>query len=248
MSNQIHKIVSAVIAVLFLVVLQVFATPVPVFRFLLPAFAVYLGAILIYNRKYLIDHDHWNIWVWVRLPLFLTSWFGLFFLIPSGFGRGMFLLFSMPIIFFFEVLVGNIGQQLGFNEFLLTCAALLITLFGFSYYYVLPGVLYLFLIFVSVSVIVRSSLELVPHEPLVKWVSSLALGLFATELFWVTSFLPLHYTALAIFTFNILYVLWIIYYHYLYKTLTWKQIQFHLILALVLGIVMLLSTPWSIQS
>lgn len=248
MSNPIHKIISAVIAVLFLVVLQVFATPLPVFRFLVPAFSIYLLLVLGYNRWYIKSHGNWNVWLWVRLPLFLTSWFGLFFLIPSGLGRGIFLLFSLPIIFFFEVLVGNTGQQLGFNEFLLTCAALLISLFGFSYYFVLPGVLYLFLVFISISVIVRSSLELVPHEPLVKWISSLALGLFATELFWVISFLPLHYTALAIFTFNVLYVLWIIYYHYLYKTLTWKQIQFHLILALTLGAVMLLSTPWSIQS
>ncbi len=255
MSNQIHRIVSAVIAILFLVVLQVYATPAPVFRFLLPAFAAYVIAIMLYNSWYLKRTNNWNKWLWLRFPLFVVSWFGLFFLIPSGLGRGMFLLFSIPIIFFFEILVGNTGQQLGFNEFLLTCAALLISLFGFNYYFpkineygISSGLVYLTLVFVSVTVTVRSSLELVPHESLVKWVASLALGMFATELFWVMSFLPLHYTALAIFTFNVLYVLWIIYYHYLYKTLTWKQIQFHLILALVLGIVMFMSTPWTIQS
>ncbi len=249
MSYRIHLIVSAVVAILFLVVTQIFASPLPVFRFLIPAFLIYVVAVAIYNRWYLTrSGEQLNVWVWLRFPLFLVTWFGLFFLIPSGLGRGMFLLISMPILFFFESLVGNIGQQLGWNEFLLTMAGLMLTLFGFSYYFQLPGVLLLLIVFLSVTVVVRSSLELVPHAPVVRWVASLSLGLFATELFWAISFLPLHYSALAIFAFNILYVLWIIYYHYLYKTLTAKQVQFHLILALVLALVMLMSTPWSIQS
>lgn len=249
MSNRAHIIISAVIAISFLVITQIFASPLPVFRFLVPAFLAYVIAVAGYNRWYLQNKmEQWNIWVWLRLPLFLFTWFGLFFLVPSGLGRGLFLLVSLPIIFFFESLVGNTGQQLGWNEFLLTLAALMLTLFGFSYYFQLPGVLYLLIVFVSVAVVVRSSLELVPHDPIVKWVASLALGLFATELFWTVSFLPLHYSALAIFTFNVLYVLWIIYYHYLYRTLTAKQVQFHLVLALILALVMLMSTPWSIQS
>lgn len=249
MSYRIHLIISAVVSILFLVVTQIFASPLPVFRFLIPAFLVYLIAVAWYNRWYLTQNEtKLNVWVWLRLPLFLIVWFGLFFLVPSGLGRGLFLLVSMPIIFFFESLVGNTGQQLGWNEFLLSLAALMLSLFGFSYYFQLPGVLYLLIVFLSVTVVVRSSLDLVPHEPIVKWVASLSLGLFATELFWAISFLPLHYSALAIFAFNILYVLWIIYYHYLYRTLTRKQVQFHLILALTLALVMLISTPWSIQS
>lgn len=248
MSYRIHLIISAIISVLFLVIVQFFATPLPVFRFLAPAFIVYVLVVALYNRRYLRLKEKWNFWLWLRIPLFLFSWFGLFFLIPSGFGRGLFLLISLPIIFFFESLVGNSGQQLGWNEFLLTAAAALITLFGFSYYFILPGVLYLLATFISVTMVVRSSFELVPDDPAVKWVASLSLGLFATELFWAISFLPLHYTALAIFAFNALYVLWIIYYHYLYKTLTRKQVQFHLVLALVLAAVMLVSTPWSIQA
>lgn len=248
MPFRAHIIISAVIAILFLVITQIFASPLPVFRFLVPSFLAFVLAVSLYNRWYLLDQNRWNVWVWVRFPLFLLSWFGLFFLVPSGLGRGLFLLVSLPIIFFFESLVGNTGQQIGWNEFLLTCAALLLTLFGFSYYFQLPGVLYLLGVFLSVAVVVRSSLELVPHDSMVKWVASLALGLFATELFWAVSFLPLYYSALAIFTFNVLYVLWIIYYHYLYRTLTRKQVQFHLLLALLLVLVMLMATPWSIQS
>ncbi len=248
MPYRIHVILSAIIAIAFLVIVQVFASPLPVFRFLVPAYLLYVSAVAGYNYWYLKSRDQYNFWLWVRLPMFMLAWFGLFFMIPSGLGRGLFLIVSLPIIWFFESLVGNTGQQLGWNEFLLTVAALLISLFGFSYYFVLPGVVYLAIVFLSIAVVVRSSLELVPHEPLVKWVAALALGLFVTELFWATSFLPLHYTALAIFTFNVLYVLWIIYYHYLYKTLTRKQVQFHLILALILAVVMFISTPWGIQS
>lgn len=248
MFNRIHLIISAVIAILFLVITQIFASPLPVFRFLVPAYILYTLVVAGYNYWYLKKREQFNLWLWLRLPLFLLSWFGLFFVIPSGLGRGLFLLVSLPIITFFESLIGNTGQQLGWNEFLLTIAALLISLFGFSYYFMLPGVIYLLFVFLSVAIVVRSSLELVPHDPMVKWVAALALGLFTTELFWSISFLPLHFTALAVFTFNVLYVLWIIYYHYLYKTLTRTQIQFHLILALILAIVMFLSTPWSIQS
>lgn len=248
MFHRAHLIFSAIIAIAFLVIVQIFASPLPVFRFLVPAFIIYVALVAIYNYWYLRSHEQFNLWLLMRLPLFLFAWFGLFFMVPSGLGRGLFLLISVPIIFFFESLIGNTGQQLGWNEFLLTAAALLISLFGFSYYFMLPGVLYLFIVFASIALVVRSSFELVPHENLVKWVAALAIGLFTTELFWAISFLPLHYTALAVFTFNVLYVLWIIYYHYLYDTLTRKQVQFHLILALILAAVMFFSTPWTIQS
>ncbi len=248
MSLKIHLIISAVIAIAFVVIVQIFASPLPVFRYLLPAFLIYLIGVSLYNRWYMLSKERWNVWVWLRLPMFLAAWFGVFFLLPSSFARGLFLLALVPIVFFFESVVGNPGQQLGWNEFLLTLGAVLLTLFGFSYYFVLPGLIYLLLTFLAVTVVVRSSLEMVPHDTLVKWVAALAIGLFAMELFWAINFLPLHYSALAVVTFNVLYVVWIVYYHYLYHTLTRKQIQFHLVLAVVLTLVIFMSTPWSIQT
>lgn len=248
MKLRIHLIVSALVAIAFVVILQIFATPLPVFRYLIPAFFVYAGLVALYNRWYMKRGDRFNVWVWLRIPLFLLAWFGLYFLIPSLFVRGAFLLGSVPIIFFFESLAGNTGQQLGWNEFLLTAGGMLIGLFGLSYYYQLPGIIYMLFVFLAITLLVRTSLELVPHDVLVKWVASLAIGLFATELFWAVSFLPLHYSGLAIITFNALYVVWIVYYHYLYHTLTLKQVQFHLILAVLLTAVMFISTPWTIQS
>ncbi len=248
MTTKSHLIISGVIAILFVVIVQIFAAPQPVFRFLLPSFLVYLVAVSLYNRWYLKLQERWNVWVWLRIPLFLFAWFGVFFLITSGFGRGLFLLLGVPIIFFFESLVGNTGQQLSWNEFLLTLGALLLILFGFSFYFILPGMLYMVLTFMLVTLAVRSSFEMVPHQTAVKWVASLAIGLFALELFWASNFLPLHYTALAVISFNVLYVVWIVYYHYLYHTLSLKQIQFHLVLAFVLTLIIFISTPWSIQT
>lgn len=248
MSLKGHLIVSGIIAIAFVVIVQIFVSPEPVFRFLLPAFLVYVLAVGWYNRKYMLSKDRWNFWVWLRIPLFLCAWFAVFFLIPSYFGRGLFLLAGVPIIFFFESLVGNTGQQLSWNEYLLTIGCVLIGIFGFSFYFNLPGVVYLLLVFASVTLVVRTSFEMVPHEVVIKWLASLTVGLFATELFWSTNFLPLHYTSLAIITFNVLYVVWVVYYHYLYNTLSPKQVQFHLVLATILTILIFISTPWSIQT
>lgn len=246
MSNKQHRMVSAIIAILYLVVVQVFATPIPIFRFLVPAFLLYLCLVAGYNYWYLHKKELYNFWLWLRIPMLWLAWFGLFLLIPSRLGRGLFLLVSLPILWFFEALIGNSGQQLGWNEFLLSLMALMLGLFGFNYYFIVPEFVFLGLTFLTSTILIRSSLEYIPHPNAVKWVASMSLGLFATELFWVTSFLPLHYSALAIFCFVLLYVFWIIYYHYLYKTLTGRQIQFYFILSAILILIMFISTKWTI--
>lgn len=246
MNPRNHKIFSALLAVAFVVIVQWFASPMPVFRFLIPAFLLYLAVVMFYNWRYFkfLNNFHW--WLFLRLPIFLIFWFSLLFVIPLGFGRALFLLVSIPIIFFFETLVENTGQQIGWNIFLLSLASLLVGLYGFNFYFPLTGLVYLFLLFAGTMLLVRASVETVPHPNNVKWLASLVLGLFSAQLFWVLQFLPLHFSVLAVLNFNILYLLWAIYYHYLYQTLTAKQIQFNILLALGLSIVILLSSPWSI--
>lgn len=246
MSPSRHKIVSALFAVAFVVIVQWFASPLPVFRFLVPLFFLYLAGLTLYNWKYLKSQKELSWWLLVRVPVFLLSWFGLLFIIPTGYGRIFFLIISLPVIFFFETLVANKGQQLAWNLFLLTIASLFISLYGFNYYFPLSGLVYLALIFVGVLTSVRISIESVPHPNNVKWLAGSVLALFSAELFWVLQFLPLHFSVLAVIHFNILYLLWAIYYHYLYQTLTKKQIQFNILLALALSIVILLSSPWTI--
>lgn len=246
MNSNRHKIYSAIFSIAFVVIVQWFAGPQPVFRFLLPAFIVYLGALMFYNWRYLSYKEVFNKWLFLRLPLFLIFWFSLFFITPIGLIRAGFLLVSIPIIFFFETLVENKGQQIAWNIFLLSLASLLIGLYGFNFYFPLNGLIYLLLLFVGVLFLVRVSVDSVPHQSNVKWLAALVLALFSAELFWVLQFLPLHFSVLAVINFNILYLLWAIYYHYLYQTLNAKQIQFNVLLALALSIIILLSSPWSI--
>ncbi|QQS23333.1 hypothetical protein IPM19_02095 [bacterium] len=246
MNPRNHKIFSALFAVAFVVIVQWFASPMPVFRFLIPGFLIYVAAIMVYNWRFLKSRGHYNKWLFLRLPIFLIFWFSLLFVIPLGFGRALFLLVSIPVIFFFETLIENTGQQIGWNIFLLSLASLLIGMYGFNFYFPLTGLIYLFLLFVGMALLVRTSVETVPHNTNVKWLAALVLALFSAELFWVLQFLPLHFSVLAVINFNILYLLWAIYYHYLYQTLTARQIQFNILLALGLSIIVLLSSPWSI--
>ena len=242
-----HKIVSIIFAVGFVVMMHILAAEEPVFRFLVPAFFVYLLTLTLYNWRYLLSQQQYQLWLLVRVPLFVFIWFGLFFVLPFGFARILLLLVSLPVIFVFETLAANRGQQLGWNMFLLSLASLLLGLYGFHFYFPLSGLLYLGLVFLGTTILVRTSVETVPHTPAVKWFASLVLGLFAAELFWVLQFLPLHFSVLAIISFNVLYLLWAMYYHYLYQSLTRRQIQFHLLLVILLSVVILISSPWTIQ-
>lgn len=246
MNPTSHKIISAVFAIAFVVIVQWFASPLPVFRFLVPAFLIYLGALFFYNYKYLKSQNNLSWWLLVRVPVFVLIWFGLLFIIPIVPARVSMLLLSIPVIFFFETLVANKGQQLGWSLFLFSLVSLLLSLYGFNFYFPLNGLVYLGLIFGGVLTLVRISLESVPHPNNVKWLAGLVLALFSAEMFWVLQFLPLYFSVLAIINFIILFLLWVIYYHYLYQTLSKKQIQFYLLLAFGLSIIILLSSPWTI--
>lgn len=247
-SHKNHLIISAIIPILFTVVVVVFSNPTPVFRFMIPAFIVILGLAGLYNWRYLKQKDNMNLWVWLRFIFLAWAWFGVLFLIPSGFGRAVYIIFTLPILFFFEFLVGSKGQQILQNEFLISTAGLILVMFGFSSYFQLPGVIYMSIVFVITLLIVRTSFELVPHPTLVKWVSAISIGLFVSELFWVLNFLPLHYSALAMVCYVVVYILWVMFYQFLYHSLTNRQIQYHLILSLILISLILITTPWGIQT
>lgn len=248
MNPNRHKIFSLLFAIGFAVLLYFLTSGDLVFRYLVPAVLLYLIALTFYNWRYLLSQNDYSLWLLVRVPLFVFIWFGLLFIIPLGYVRLAFISFSIPLIFIFETLVANKGQQLGWNLFLASLASLCLGLYGFHYYFPLSGLVYLGLIFLGVAVLVRTSVESVPHESAVKWFASLVLGLFAAQIFWVLQFLPLHFSVLAILSFVNLYLLWAIYYHYLYQSLTRRQIQFNLLLVIILSIIILISSPWTIQS
>ncbi len=248
MNPSRHKIFSLLFATGFAVLLYFLTSGDLVFRYLVPAVLLYLMALTFYNWRYLLSQNEYLLWLLVRVPLFVFIWFGLLFIIPLGFVRLAFIFASIPLIFIFETLVANKGQQLGWNLFLVSLASLCLGLYGFHYYFPLSGLVYLGLVFLGVAVLVRTTVESVPHETAVKWFASLVLGLFAAQIFWVLQFLPLHFSVLAILSFVILYLLWAIYYHYLYQSLTRRQIQFNLLLVIILSVIILISSPWTIQS
>ena len=246
MFSKYHKIISGVIAVVFVVVVQSFSTPFPIFRFLVPAFVVCTAAVQVYNYYYLKELQKKPFWTLVRLTLFFIAWFGLYSLVHVVLLRGIFLVFSVAVIYIFERILGNFGEHIVLGEVLLIAWAMLLVIFGLTDYLHLVAPYLVAIGFFAILLLVRSSLSFVPYGEMVKWVAALAIALFVTELEWAVSFLPFHYSALAMILFSMFYVLYSLYYYALFNTLTWKRAQFHIGLAAVLVFFTIISTPWKV--
>jgi hypothetical protein len=241
-----HKFISFVWGLLFLIVLQIFATPEPVFRFLVPAFLLYVAVVTAYNRWYLLQAQKYNFWIALRPMLLLFSGFGLFLIIPSQFLRGLFLIISVAVITFFEIILGNFAENILLNETLLIAFGLFFSFAAFYQYTPGYGFLYLAGVFAGSSLLARSFYEFTPQPASGKLAGSLILGLFCGEFFWALNFLPLHFSALAIILFNLFYFCLILNYYYLFHILNFKKIQFHLFLIAGCSLAVLIATPWKI--
>lgn len=241
-----HKIISAILAVLTLVVVQIFASPLPVFRFLIPAIAILVVGVLIYDYFYLREVDAFSVWKLVRVGLLFVAWFGILFLLPGYFARGVFLIASLPVLYMVQVLLANIGEQLLINEMLLTAFGLFLTSWGFQYYYHLSE-RYIFVFeFLAILLLLRASFADVPHSNQTRSLSALALSLFIAEIHWALTFLPFHFSVSAVILFVFFYVLWILYHYALFKVLTPKRVLFYTVFAFVSSIIIVVVTPWSI--
>jgi hypothetical protein len=228
--------------------MQVLAAPRPVFRFLIPAFILYVIIATAYNYFYLRRFKTYNAWTLIRAALFLFGWFGLYFIIPSFFWRGVFLLSGVPLIYFVERVLGHPGEQLLFNETLITAFAGIMAIVGLSHYFPFSGTWYLLALFLFVSITVRASYEFTPQSRQAKWTSAIILGLVMAEILWVAGFLPFHFSAIALLVFNAFYCAWTLGYNYLYNHLTPKKVQFQVILALAFTVLIVIVTPWKILS
>lgn len=244
--QKYHKIVSLVLSIGFVVMVQMLATPIPVFRFLVPAFAVFLVIVAIYNFVYLNRTGRYSPWIWLRYLLFLTSWFILFFLIPTPGLRGLFLLFGILVTYVFESMVGMMGEQMLFNETLLTAFGFIMALFALAWYFPISSILYLGLVFILMTLLARASFASTPASNDVQLIGSIVIGLITAQVFWALSFLPLHFSALALILFAIFYFVWALYYYELFKHLTLRKVQFHAAVSLGIIILILVVTPWGI--
>lgn len=260
-----HKHISLAIGLLYLLVLQWFSGPEPVFRFLAPAFLVFCALVAYYNKAYLQSIKKYNFWAMLRPLMLFASGFGIFFLLPTAGFRLLFLIPTFAIIFLVELNLGNFAENFLINETLIIAFGFFICLAAFNQYFpyfarvpVFLGKyhvfdwqfsmepLYLAGVFLSVTALSRAFYESIPQNDKTKWIGAVLLGLFSAELFWVLSFLPLHYSAQAVILFSVFYFCLILNYYHLFHSLSLKKIQFHLILIILACGLVVLATPWKI--
>lgn len=245
MLNQ-HKIISAALGLLFMLVLVMFSNPVPVFRFILPAFFGVLLVTYLYNRKYLIAQDKYNFWVVVRPLLLETSGFFMYLVLPNSFFRGLFLLVTVVLIAVFEMMLANYSENILLNETLLIAFAFCFAFLGFAWW--APGFLFLHILglFLCLLFLARCFYEFVPHSENVKWLNALVVSFLSAQIFWICTLLPFHYSALAVLLLDFYYLILVLNYHSLFHSLTFQRIKFNLVLAAASLILVFSATPWEI--
>ncbi len=251
MDPRHHKLNSFVIGLMYLVLLQTFSTPQPVFRYLIFSLLIYSGAVLYYNSRYLKKIGKNNFWLALRPILLFWSGLGIFVLLPSPFLRALFLLLTVGIIFVFEMLLANYSENVMLSFSALTMFGFFIGIVGVGQYFPplnsgLIYFIYISLIFSSVYLVSRSFYEFAPQPKKIKNVAAVILGLFSGQIFWALSFLPFHFSVLAALLFNAMFFCLALNYYYYFQTITFKKIQFHLLLLILTSGAVLLSTPWRI--
>lgn len=245
--SKFHNYISCITGIGFLIVLQSFAVPTPVFRFLVPAFFVFGALVTYYNYWYLKKIGKYNIWTTLRPLMLFGSGFGLFIIIPNDFLRGSFLILMVILGSFFELFIGDFSENILLNETLLVAFSWFLFLFAYDNPYAPPfHTYYLIVIFFVCFVLVRSFYEFIPQTTGYKVVSAVAISLFCTELFWALTFLPFHFSVLAVMLLNFFYFFLILNYYVSYQVLSFKKIKFHVLLMVISTAVILITTPWKI--
>jgi hypothetical protein len=247
-STEKHSIISGIFSIAFVIVLQLFAAPVPIFRYIIPACILYLAVVLTYNAWYLQVRGTFTFWTWLRLGLFLASWIGIFFIVPSSGLRGLYLVVSLVIVYILERALGSIGERLLTNELLLTAFSISMLVMALAHYYIIPSVIYLIVVFAFMTVLTRASYELTPLSLRQQWLAAVTFGLVMTEVYVALNFLPFHYSVLAVALFSIYFCVWSLYYYASFKHLSLRKIQFHVGLAVCSVAVVAVLTRWSIIS
>jgi hypothetical protein len=241
-----HKIVSVVIGIVFFLLIQYLSgSRAGVYTFA-GASLLYVAAVTWYNYWYLRQTERYNTWVLVRPLLFLVSGILLTLILPNGILRSSFLVISVVLIAFFEMLLGNYSENIVTIETLLTTFGFIAVSAAFREYF--PVRLWWGVVgtFVSVFLVARSFYEFIPYGHAVKTVTAVSLALFTAEVFWGVSLLPFHYSAVAIIMLSFFYFSLMLVYYSFFKVLDRKKLYFHLlIMALSMGAVLIV-TPWQI--
>lgn len=246
MSGKIHNSISLLASVAFVVGLGWFVQPVPVFRFLLPAGVLLLGLVAAYNAWYLKVNNNWNVWLWVRPLLVVASWFGLFFFVPSGFLRGVFLLVSVVVVMLAQRLLGSHGQRVLIMDLLLGSLASGLVITGLAQYFTVPIIVYLTFYFLFTFIFSRSVFEYLLVATRHKWLLSGVVAFAASELLWVILLLPLHFSVLGMVMGLWVYTAIIIIYGQAFGMMSLKRLLYHLLWYSVTILILIIATTWEI--
>lgn len=241
-----HKIISFGLGLLFMVTLQIFSNPIPVFRFLLPAFLGVLAITFFYNRWYLRALNKYNLWVILRPALLQTSGFLMYLFLPDSFFRGIFLISTVILISLFEIMLANFSENLIINESLIIAFAFCFAFFGFLWWFPDFAYLYFFGIFASLLLLARCFYDFLPQNNSQKWLNALVVAFLSAQIFWAASYLPFHYSVMAILLLDFFYLILLLNYYYLFHTLTAKKIKFYLLLSVFSLAMVFMATPWTI--
>lgn len=241
----------------FLGLMQTFSKPDPVFRFLLPVFLLLAFVVTVYNKKYLEYLQKYNFWVLFRPVMLLCAGFGIYMLLPFGYMRTLFLLVTAVLIFLFEMFLGNFAENVLISETIIITFGILFTIFGLNLYFPFLKTPYLnnifsmqaiysLGVFVALYLLTRAFYSFAPQDSRNQTVSALVLAFFCSQMFWVLTLLPLHFSVLALLLTNFYYFCIILNYYFIFNTLSAKKIYFHFALIVLTSAVALLSTPWKV--
>jgi hypothetical protein len=236
-----HKVISSIIALAFLVLIQVYSD---VFRYLFYAMTAYIVVFMVYNLIYLKRNNLFSFWSWIRPLFFVLAAIGLYFIIPNNMFQGFFLVITTAILFLLELRILVPSEQILFLETLLSYFALVLTIFTNQFYFLPKNSVTLILLGIVTFFLARSSFEYLPQTNGQKHFYAWFLAFCMLEVSWAAVFLPFHPTVMAVILLNVFYVLWIVFYYHMLHNLTVKKISFHIIFSTILIILTLLSTPW----
>ncbi|MBP9686429.1 MAG: hypothetical protein KBD66_01350 [Candidatus Doudnabacteria bacterium] len=242
------RLISLAAAVFLPLGVYVFSVPNPVFRFSIPFFVG--GVLLVEGASWVVLGNALEArpWILMRSALFYTAWLCTFFLVPSSALLWWYVLCSVPILYLGHSLVAYTGETVLISHTILTSFGILLAAAAGEYYFKAGSLLLTTLVFVSLLLLVRATYVFVPQQSAVRLSASLLVALFATECYAALLFLPFHYTVIGFLAFLVFYVIWLCAYYWQFNVLSAKKVQFYVLFALVLALVVLLVTPWHIVS
>lgn len=175
--------------------------------------------------------------------LTLLAWGGLWLVLPQSFVV-VYLLASIFVMYFLLRTIGKFGDAVMVWREVLVVFPSGILLMAMSQLIPFSQPVYLLIGFLVCVGLLRGTLTYLPFDPTKITVGSLVLGVLMTELLWVLGLMSVDFAWLGFVWFIIFHTIWMLYYHYIYQTLTKQRVVFQLVCgglalvgAMVLGFV-----------